>query len=164
MIDFFPLVKGAVREYETENSQGIGSDKIEVLEVSTKGDTTTAKCRRTLNLPGEPETVTEVTLTKDASGVHAGANIEFKNPVKVGTQWINPPRRTWIEALDAAVETPAGKFTNCMRVAYLIAEGDGGSGERHYAPGVGLVKIIDNDEGEPMTSQLVKQVGVIPPI
>jgi len=57
------------------------------------------------------------------------------------------------------VETPAGKFTGCLRVAYLIAEGDGGSGERFYAPGVGLVKAVDNDEGEPLSLQLVRKQG-----
>ena len=42
----------------------------------------------------------------------------------------------------AAAETPAGHFTGCLRVGYLIAAGDGGSGERLYAPGVGLVGYI----------------------
>jgi hypothetical protein len=156
MLDYFPLVKGAVREYATENSKGAGTYKVEVLEVSTKGPATTAKCRRTLSLPGEPETVTEFTVTKDASGVHEGTDVEFNNPIKVGTEWVSSPRRNWIEALDAAVETPAGKFKDCLKVAYLIAEGDGGSGERHYAPGVGLVKVVENDEGEPFTYQLIK--------
>lgn len=159
MPDYFPLVKGAVREYSTENSRGAGGYKVEVLEVSTKGGATTAKCRRTTSLPGEPETVAEFTVTKDASGVHEGEGVEFKTPLKVGTQWVSPPRRSWIEALDAAVETPAGKFSGCLKVAYLIAEGDGGSGERLYAPGVGLVKVVDNDEGEPLSCQLVKMVG-----
>ena len=42
-----------------------------------------------------------------------------------------------------------------MRVAYLIAEGDGGSGERWYAPGVGLVKVVENDEAEPFAQELI---------
>jgi len=42
-----------------------------------------------------------------------------------------------------------------MHVDYLIAEGDGGSGERHYAPGVGLVKIVDNDEADPFKHELI---------
>ncbi len=159
MSDFFPLVKGAVREYATENSRGAGTYKVEVLDVSTKDDATTAECRRTLNLPGAPEAVSEFTVTKDAVGVHVGEDFEFKNPVKAGTECASSPRRTYIETLDAAVETPGGKFKGCMRVAYLIAEGDGGSGERFYAPGVGLVKVVENDEGEPFTYQLVKRVG-----
>lgn len=159
MTDYFPLVKGAVREYATRSSLGDGSLKIEVLEVTTKGPVTTAACRRTVNLPGSPEKIEEAVVTKDETGVHEGADVEFNNPVKAGTEWVSPPRRSWIEALDAAVETPAGKFKECLRVAYLIAEGDGGSGERLYAPGVGLVKVVENDEGEPFTYELVKAVG-----
>lgn len=159
MPDYFPLVKGAVREYATESSAGAGTYIVEVLEVAKKGDAVTAKCRRTVRLPGEPETVAEFTVTSDAAGVRDGDDIEFNHPVKVGTEWISSPRRTWIESLDAAVETPAGKFAGCMRVAYLIAEGDGGSGERFYAPGVGLVKVVDNDEGEPLSFALVRKTG-----
>lgn len=159
MADYFPLVEGAVREYALENSSGAGRFKVEVLGVETKGGVTTAKCRRTLNLPGEPGRIVAFTVMKDASGVHEDGAFEFKNPVTVGTEWVRPPRRFWIEALDAEVETPAGKFTGCLRVAYLIAEGDGGSGERFYAPGVGLVKAVDNDEGEPLSLQLVRKQG-----
>jgi hypothetical protein len=157
MLNYFPLVKGAVREYAMENSAGTGTYLVEVLDIEKTGDVTTAKIRRTVRHPKEPETIAEVTMTSDAAGVREGTHIEFSRPIKVGTEWVNPPRRNWIEALDAEVETPAGKFTGCMRVAYLIAEGDGGSGERFYAPGVGLVKVVDNDEGEPLTLTLVKK-------
>ncbi len=93
MTDYFPLVKGAVREYSYENSRGTGAFTVEILEVSTQGATTTAKCRRTLNLPGKPEKTVEFTVTKDPSGVHEGDAFEFKNPLAAGTEWISPPRR-----------------------------------------------------------------------
>ena len=157
MIDYFPLIKGAVREYSYENSAGTGGFSVEILEVSAQDASTTAKCRRTLNLPGEHGRIVEFTVTKDASGVHEGDAFEFKNPLAAGTEWISPPRRYWIEAIDAAVETPAGTFKDCLRVAYLIAEGDGGSGERFYAPGVGLVKVVDNDEGDPFSFWLTNK-------
>lgn len=157
MLDFFPLVRGAVRDYTTENTSGTGSYKIEVLTVSTRGSTTTAKCRRTVNQTGKPVKVSTFTITKDTNGVHEGHDFEFKYPVKIGTEWVRAPRRFWIEALAATVETPAGKFTDCLRAAYLIAEGDGGSGERLYAPGVGLVKVVENNEVELFTHQLVRK-------
>lgn len=159
MLDYFPLVKGALREYATQNSLGEGTYTIEVLEVAIKGPVTTAKCRRTIKMPDSAAKVEDIVVIKDGTGVHEGTDVEFKTPIKVGTEWASPPRRNWIETLDAAVETPAGKFKNCMHVAYLIAEGDGGSGERFYAPGVGLVKAADNDEGEPLAYHLVKAVG-----
>jgi len=157
--DFFPLTKGAVREYSSETSQAKGTFKIEVLSVATSGGKTVAKCRRTVNWSGEPPAVSEFEAVKDSADTRSGGVIEFKLPLKIGTEWIISPRRYWIEALDAAVTTPAGSFKNCLRVAYLIAEGDGGSGERWYAPGVGLVKVVENDEGDPFTHELIAHTG-----
>jgi len=159
MHDYFPLMKGSVREYATENAQGSGTLKIEVLSVSTSAGRTTAKCRRTIRWNDKPPEIGEFEAVNDGQEIRTDAGTEFKLPVKVGTEWVRSPRRYWIEALDATVETPAGKFKDCLRVAYLIAEGDGGSGERHYAPGVGLVKIVENDEADPFTHQLVKKSG-----
>ena len=157
--DYFPLAKGAVREYSSENAQGKGAFKVEVLSVVTAGGKTVASCRRTTTFPGRPPSVALFEAVKDSKEVRSGAGTEFRFPVKIGTEWTSSPRRYWIEALDAAVETPAGKFEGCMRVAYLIAEGDGGSGERWYAPGVGLVKVVENDEAEPFTYELIAHSG-----
>jgi hypothetical protein len=156
MPDYFPLVKGAVRGYVIDGARP-GSFTIEIIDVVLAGEVMTAKCRRTLKRPGEPSRIDEFIVTKNAEGVRSGPDVEFNFPAAVGTEWISPPRRFWIEALDAAVETPAGRFTGCLRVAYLIAEGDGGSGERCYAPGVGLVKVVENDEAEPFTWSLLKK-------
>src|SRR6185312_1269468 len=91
-------------------------------------------------------------------------------------------RRTWTGA-DGAVETdasrgeirpdgvyldgervlprpaPAGRFAGCLRVAYLIAAGDGGAGERLYAPGVGLVREVCSDEADPFEVRLTAFPG-----
>lgn len=107
-LDFFPLKKGAMREYATESAAGPGRFKIEVLDVSIAGETTTARCRRTVKQQNESEQVGEFTVVKDAEGVRSGEGVEYKHPVKVGTEWISAPRRYWIEALDTAIETPAG--------------------------------------------------------
>lgn len=155
MPDYFPLVKGAVREYATENASGQGTLKIEVLFVARNNGATTANCRRTVRLNGKPPKISEFVVVNDGKEIRSDTGTEFKLPMKVGAQWIRSPRRYWIEALDAQVETKAGTFKDCLRVAYLIAEGDGGSGERHYAPGVGLVKVVENDEADPFTHELI---------
>lgn len=160
MTEFFPLKRGALRKYATENAQGKGTLKIEVLSVVTNGGTTVAKCRKTINWKDEPPKISEFEVVNDGKEVRDDTGTEFKFPIKKGTEWIRSPRRYWIEALDATVETPAGKFKDCMRVAYLIAEGDGGSGERHYAPGVGLVKVVENDEADPFTHELIAHKGL----
>lgn len=158
--DYFPLVKGAIREYETENASGRGTLKVEVLSVARSNGMTTAKCRRTVRWNGKPPKVTEFEVVNNGKEIRSDTGTEFKLPVKVGTEWIRSPRRYWIEALDAMVETRAGKFKDCMRVAYLIAEGDGGSGERHYAPGLGLVKVVENDEADPFSHELIAYAGL----
>ncbi len=159
MNDYFPLVKGAERQYMISKAEGQGILSIEVLSVETSGGKTVAKCSRTLLWKEDLPVVTEFEVVADASGISAGGVPEFKFPATKGTEWILSPRRYWIEALDAEVATTAGTFTDCLRVAYLIAEGDGGSGERYYAPGVGLVKIVENDEGEPFTHELISHSG-----
>lgn len=153
--DYFPLVEGAVREYATENASGKGRLKIEVLFVRREGGVTTAKCRRTIAWKDEPPKVSDFEVVNDGKEIRADTGTEFRFPLKKGTEWTQSPRRYWIEALDAQVQTKAGTFKDCLRVAYLIAEGDGGSGERHYAPGVGLVKVVENDEADPFSHELI---------
>ena len=158
MSDYFPLVKGALREYAMQSAEGSGHYTLEIIEVKTAGDVTTAKCRHTLNWNGEPAIVTKYDIVNDGKEIRRGKDTEFPLPAKIGSEWIRPPRRYFIEALDASMQTPAGKFENCLRVSYQIAEGDGGSGERYYAPGVGLVKVIENDEANPFTHVLVSVI------
>lgn len=157
--DYFPLVKGAERQYAISKAQGQGILSIEVLSVEIAGGKTVAKCSRTLLWNQDLPEVTEFEVVVDASGVTSGGVPEFKLPAQKGAEWILSPRRYWIESLDAEVATTAGVFKHCLRVAYLIAEGDGGSGERYYAPGVGLVKIVENDEGDPFTHELISHAG-----
>ena len=158
MSDYFPLVKGSRREYAMRSAEGSGHYTLEIVEVRKNGAVITAKCRHTLNWNGEPETVTEYDIVNDGKEIRRGQDTELQLPAKVGSEWTRPPRRYFIEVLDASMQTPAGKFENCLRVAYQIAEGDGGSGERYYAPGVGLVKVIDKNESNPFTHELVSVI------
>lgn len=153
--DYFPLAKDSVRQYAVTKAQGKGLVSIEVSSVTNAAGRTVAKCSRTTLWNEELPTVEEYEVVKDADGIRRDGVIELKFPLQKGTEWIISPRRYTIEALDAEVSTLAGRFTGCLRVAYLIAEGDGGSGERWYAPGVGLVKIVENDEGDPFTHELI---------
>lgn len=152
--DYFPLAVGRILEYEAENASGFGAVKIEVLSVETKGGRTTARCRRTTKWGDEPEKAAEFVVVKDAKEVRSGASTEFVFPLELGRTWNRRPNSYVIEALDAEVETPAGLFKNCLKVAYLIAGGDAGSGERDYAPGVGLVKVVHRDEADPFEQRL----------
>lgn len=147
--DYFPLKKGAQRVFAISDASRSGMMRIEVLAVTNKGGAVSAKCRRLVEWRGKPAKATLFTVTKDAKGVRSGREVEFAAPIAIGTRWTSAHFEYWIESLDAAVRTPAGEFTDCLRVAYLIAGGDSGSGERFYAPGVGLVKVVEAEEGDP---------------
>lgn len=156
MPDFFPLKKGSVRVYAMSSAEGSGVLTIEVLSVSKRGPVTVARCRRTSQWTGKPAKSGTFTVTKDSKGVRSGREVEYAAPVKVGTKWAAAQYEYRIESLSASTRTRAGSFRGCLRVAYLIAGGDSGSGERFYAPGVGLVKAGDSDESDPWELELIE--------
>lgn len=154
--DYFPLKKGAVRVFAMSNAEGSGTLTIEVLSVAKRGPVTKAKCRRTSQWAGKPAKTGTYTVTKDARGVISGKEVEYAAPVKVGTKWAAAQYEFWIESLASATRTRTGTFKDCLRVAYLIAGGDSGSGERFYAPGVGLVKVVESEETDPFELELIE--------
>lgn len=157
--DYFPLNKGSLRVFAVSDASRSGTMRVDVLSVARKGGVVTAKCRRTVSWRGGETKKSLFMVTRDAKGVRSGREVEFASPVKVGTRWASAQYEYWIESLDAAVRTPAGSFKDCLRVAYLIAGGDSGSGERFYAPGVGLVKVVESDESDPFEHELISHAG-----
>lgn len=157
--DYFPLKKGALRVFAISDASRSGTMRVEVLSVAKKDGGIMAKCRRVVEWRGKPAKAALFTVTKDAKGVRSGREFEFAAPIAIGTRWAGAHYEYWIESLDAAVRTPAGEFIGCLRVAYLIAGGDSGSGERFYAPGVGLVKVVEAEEGDPFEHELVSRSG-----
>jgi len=84
-------------------------------------------------------------ITKDPILPTRGYNqyLWLSRNVRVGEKWNSSwgSRREIMET-GITVETPAGKFENCVMVEYDIYAGGTGI-ERHYlAPGVGLIKIL----------------------
>lgn len=154
--DYFPLKKGAVRVFAMSNAEGSGTLTIEVLSMAKRGAVTKAKCRRTSQWVGKPAKTGTFIVTKDAKGVRSGKEVEYAAPVKTGTKWAAAQYEYWIESLSSSVRTRAGFFKGCLRVAYLIAGGDSGSGERFYAPGVGLIKVVESEESAPFELELIE--------
>ena len=89
------------------------------------------------------------------SGYTANANdILLQAPVKAGTTWAGTNTNKQIIATDAAVDTPAGKFDNCIKVKL---PGQNDTIYQYYKKGVGMVKqefITTNNET--ITSTLKK--------
>jgi hypothetical protein len=148
--DFLPLLPGLRLEYEIRRA---GEARTLVVEHSA-GERGGILARRTwTSSDGSVETdASRAELRPD--GVYFDAELILPRPARPGAGWSRPPRSYLVEALDAVADTPAGKFSGCLRVAYLIAAGDGGCGERLYASGVGLVRELCGDEADPFEVRL----------
>jgi len=70
--------------------------------------------------------------------------IILSEPFEVGATWTWRGATLRIADTKAGVSTPAGNFTECLKVT------DPDTFDSYYAPGVGLVKVIDPDGDEVM--------------
>lgn len=153
-VDYFPLAEGLRLEYETRAST-TRRFALEVLSVARRGGGEEARVRRT-ELAGAAPAAEEYAVRKGPDGVYRRDLLEFPLPASAGRRWTQAPRSYEIAAVDARADVPAGRFEACLRVSYDIAQGDGGGGERLYAPGVGLVREDCRDEAEPFETVLVR--------
>jgi hypothetical protein len=155
--DFLPLTPGLRLEYAL--TRGAEESALAVENLAAPGGGVLV--RRTETGPGgDARTETGLAERRD-DGVYVGGALVLPLPPRVGAEWSRPPRSYRVEALDARAETPAGDFAGCLRVGYLIAGGDGGCGERFYAPDVGLVRERCGDEASPFEAALtaVRRAG-----
>ncbi len=150
--DYLPLRPGLRLEYAVKRA---GDDLRLVVEHLPAG-AGAALLRRTWTA-GDGSAQTETArVERRADGVYDGGVLVLPLPPLAGASWAVPPYGFRVEEGLAAVEVPAGRFTDCLRVGYLIAGGDGGSGERLYAPGVGLVRETCSDEADPFEAALTR--------
>lgn len=149
MADYYPLLAGLTLEYEAS----FGTLKREVLKVAAAGGGLEALCRQTSVENGSAE-VMELIINKERDGIFSGGVKELPLPPLLSSRWNVPPVDYEITALDAEVSVGAGVFKNCLKVTYLIGAGDGGGGEKFYAPGVGLVLERCRDESSPFELSL----------
>lgn len=143
--DYFPLKEKTRYCYKFTSSdfQGTAKVYIDILTVAEDNNKTEAKARMTFTL--RDSHTTEFLITKDpewlitTDGVTTGGRKEFPYPVKEGSKWVESPDSCEIVSLSDKLNIEAGKFSNCMKVLTLVADGDGGKAVRYYAPDVGLV-------------------------
>lgn len=145
MKDYFPLVEGLALDYRSRSAEGDGGYRFEVVSAAQEGGAIRAHCRRTPLGGGAPA---DFTLVKDGRGVFLGRELLLPLPLEPGRGWERPPESFRVESLDAVKTVPAGTFRGCLRLVYLIAGGDGGGGEKVYAPGVGLISELRTAEDE----------------
>ncbi len=77
--------------------------------------------------------------------------ILIKEPLAVGSAWENAEDRREIVSLNAAMNTPAGKFGNCLKIEITS---EFSTIYEYYKEGVGLVKSEFLSEGNTITSTL----------
>ncbi|MBI5241105.1 MAG: hypothetical protein HY926_11580 [Elusimicrobia bacterium] len=145
MKDYFPLVEGLRLEYRTRTAGGGGGYRFEVVSAAEEGGAVRAHCRRTPLAGGAPA---DFTLVKDGRGVSLGRELLLPLPLEKGRRWESGGESCRVDSLEAVKTVPAGTFRGCLRVVYPIAGGDGGGGEKVYAPGVGLVSDLCAAEDE----------------
>lgn len=145
--DYFPLVENSRWTYRHRSSDFRGEETVEILieKLEPAGKTLEAKVLLTRRRPGTHERKIRYRIRRSAEGVFSGGGVlgmarqDFLYPLHRGRTWTEPPDRHVIAGLDAEIETPAGRFTGCLRVDVYLAGGDAGSAVRFYAPGVGCV-------------------------
>jgi len=142
-------------EYRHKSASETGGYVFEVVSAAESGGVLRAHCRHT---PLSAQKPYDFTLVKDSRGVHRGRALELPLPARPGRRWARAPYSYRVDALDAVKTVPAGTFRGCLRVAYLVAGGDAGRGERLYAPGVGLICEICADETDPFELLLTRAV------
>jgi hypothetical protein len=143
--EYYPLEPGRVLSYELRRGGGRERLTLEFLEGG--------RLRRTWTGADGARSSVE-TAERRADGVYLGGELVL--PAKAGARWGAPPREYTLEGFSGRATVPAGSFTGCARVSYLIAGGDAGSGERFYAPGVGLVLETCRDESDPYETRLLR--------
>ncbi len=155
--DYFPLTVGSYWEYEgSGNEYATFTRKVlfskdnlaQTTEdnggtVATRIIETTDTMVKVIYMAGEdyqPKNLLETNFTRNTN------DIILQAPLKVGTAWAGNNTNKQIIAVDATVETPAGKFENCIKVKY---PGQNDNLYQYFKKGVGMVKqefITTNNE------------------
>ena len=163
--DYYPLTVGSYWEYEgTGNEYASFTRKVLFAKgnlaqtsednggtVATRVIEMTDSYVKVVYMQGEdyePKNLLETGYTANAN------DILLQAPVKVGTTWAGTNTNKQIIAVDAAVDTPAGKFENCVKVKL---PGQNDTIYQYYKEGVGMVKqeFVTTDN-EIITSTLKK--------
>lgn len=153
--DYHPVEAGLRLEYQLRRAGGAWTLTLEYTDVRREGERVLAKLRRVWKGPDGEQASVE-TVEKRPDGVYHAGRMVLPHPPVRGKSWDHPPRQYRLEGLDGATTVPAGAYKGCARVSYLIAGGDAGSGERFYAPGVGLVYEACNEEADPYETRLLR--------
>lgn len=67
------------------------------------------------------------------------SEVILKEPIEVGNTWRSGEKQYKIEAIDAVIDTPAGKFEDCIQIT-VTAEEYNSQSNVYYKPHLGLIR------------------------
>jgi hypothetical protein len=163
---YFPLTLGSYWEYEGHGNEYatfnrkvlfVKGNRAQTTEdnggtVSTRVIETTENSVKILYFSGEdyePKNLLDTNFPINSNSMILQA------PIKVGTAWPGDGDNKQIVAVDAVVETPAGKFENCVQVKLTNPNS---TIYQYFKKGIGMVKqeFISAESNTTVTSTLKK--------
>jgi len=160
--DFFPLTEGTKWQYLGEGNE-FASFTSEVLFV--KGDLAQIMENNGGTISASVFKVTDDEIVRiffkgeeydETNFLEEEPNdnlVILKKPLKVGTKWETTHGTREIVETDAIVDTPAGKFEDCIKVRILL---DTSTSFEYFKQGIGMVKREFIYEDTIVTSRLEK--------
>ena len=160
--DFFPLTVGSSWQYKGEGNEYASftrkvlfaeGDKVQIAE--DNGGTVSASVFRTAEdaitcVFSRGEEYDGVNLLKEESNENY---VVLKAPLKAGTKWEAQGEVREIVDTNAVVDTPAGKFEDCIKVSIKLEHS---TMNEYFRAGIGMVKREFESEGLKVTSTLEK--------
>lgn len=146
LADFFPVVAGSTWEYQGEGNEYASfsrkivftSGNLAQIREDNGGTVTASVYKISLN------SVTRIYNLAEAYGqtnyLKSAPNenlVILKTPLQVGTKWTEPNGTREIVDLKATVTTPAGSFTQCLKVKITDKNS---TVYEYFKSGVGMVK------------------------
>lgn len=158
--DFFPLTKGSTWKYQGEGNE-YASFSREVLFVKDNKAQFRENNGGTISVSVFQVSDQAISRIYFQGEAYADTNIInqepndqtilLKTPLSVGTKWEVPHGKREIVSVNAELETPAGSFTNCIKVK--VTE-ENSTVFEYYKQHVGLVKREFISGGTQVTSSL----------
>lgn len=142
--DYAPFHRGGVYDYEYTSSGFNGSRTLRLEYGAFSAGDSSVLVTRTVFSGNIPQaTAFRVYLTQ--SGIQAGGSplagprLEMPSRLALNQAWDEGQDRSRVAAVNTSIKTAAGNYTGCVRIITRLAGGQGGTINRYYAPGVGLV-------------------------
>jgi len=164
--DFFPLTIGSTWDYEGEGNEYASFNR-EVLYAQGDRAQVAEDNGGTVRAIVYQVSVDAVTMIYSMGEAYESGSLLtveptenvmiLQAPLTVGATWEEPNGVREIVAVDAAVDTPAGKFTDCIQVKITYSDS---TLNEYFKQGVGMVK-REFQSGETVVTSTLKKYQIM---